>query len=77
MSKASGGTHRYANPAPLCPPCNRIKGSKLTLSELRIYNRLKGHMRKEQNLPPLAAESTYDSGNGTSATQRKSHAKKR
>ena len=77
MSKASGGTDRYDNLAPLCPPCTRIKGPKTTLSELRIYNRVQGHMRNEQNLTPLAAETTYDSGNGASATRRKTSAKKR
>ena len=77
MSKASGGTDCYDNLAPLCPPCTRIKGPKTTLSELRIYNRVQGRMRNEQNLTPLAAESTYDSGNGASAARRKTSAKKR
>ena len=77
MSKASGGTDCYDNLAPLCPPCNRTKGPEITPSELRIYNRVQGRMRNEQYLTPPAAESTYDSGNGASATRRKTSAKKR
>ena len=54
LSRRAGGLDNYDNLVLLCPPCNRVKGSRLTLSELRRRNRESGYMRNESNLASLA-----------------------
>ena len=53
LSRQAGGLDTYDNLVLLCPPCNRVKGSRLTLSELRRRNRESGYMRNESHLASL------------------------
>ncbi len=50
--KADGGSDAYDNLTLLCPPCNRIKQHRMTLSGLQAQNRREGHLlsKNEQNL---------------------------
>ena len=48
MPRADGGTDAYSNLTLLCPPCNREKKDRLTLSGLQQANRQSGHLPKER-----------------------------
>ena len=54
--KSDGGTDAYDNLTLLCPPCNRTKQNRMTLTRLREYNRTNGYLLKgnERNLRNLA-----------------------
>ena len=45
--RADGGTDAYGNLTLLCPPCNREKRDRMTLSGLQQYNRENGHLLRE------------------------------
>ena len=45
--KADGGTDAYENLTLLCPPCNREKRDRMTLSGLQQFNRDNGYLLRE------------------------------
>ena len=45
--KADGGSDAYDNLTLLCPPCNREKRDRLTLTGLQQFNRKEGHLIPE------------------------------
>ena len=45
--RADGGTDAYDNLTLLCPPCNREKRDRMTLSGLQQFNRENGHLLRE------------------------------
>ena len=47
VPKTDGGTDAYANLTLLCPPCNKEKRDRLTLSGLQAQNRQKGYLKSE------------------------------
>ena len=49
--KSQGGTDTYGNLTLLCPPCNKIKRERMTLTELQTWNRPEGHLtdKNEKN----------------------------
>ena len=47
LPKTDGGTDAYANLTLLCPPCNKEKRDRLTLSGLQDQNRQKGYLKSE------------------------------
>ena len=55
--KADGGSDAYDNLTLLCPPCNREKRDRYTLSHLQVINRREGHLEpdNERNIRHGAA----------------------
>ena len=51
--KSDGGSDAYENLTLLCPPCNRAKSDRLTLTGLQIQNRKEGYLKPE-NEPNLS-----------------------
>ena len=47
LPRADGGTDAYANLTLLCPPCNKEKRDRLTLSGLQVQNRQNGYLKPE------------------------------
>lgn len=47
LPKTDGGTDAYANLTLLCPPCNKEKRDRLTLSGLQDQNRRNGYLKPE------------------------------
>ena len=47
MPRADGGTDAYENLTLLCPPCNKLKRDRLTLTGLQAENRRLGYMNTE------------------------------
>ncbi len=47
LPKADGGTDAYDNLTLLCPPCNKEKRDRLTLSGLQAQNRQNGYLKQE------------------------------
>ena len=47
MPKSDGGTDRYDNLTLLCPPCNKEKRDRITLTGLQEQNRKEGHLLAE------------------------------
>ena len=47
MPRADGGTDAYENLTLLCPPCNKLKRDRLTLTGLQAENRRLGYMSIE------------------------------
>ena len=45
--KSDGGSDAYDNLTLLCPPCNREKRDRMTLTGLQDYNRRNGHLAPE------------------------------
>ena len=45
--KADGGTDAYENLTLLCPPCNKEKRDRLTLTGLQEFNRKNGYLKAE------------------------------
>ena len=50
--KSDGGSDAYDNLTLLCPPCNRVKMDRMTLTGLQRQNRTDGHLLRE-NEPNL------------------------
>ena len=48
LPKADGGTDHYDNLTLLCPPCNKFKRDRLTLTGLQAENRRQGHLTTER-----------------------------
>ncbi len=50
--KSDGGTDAYDNLTLLCPPCNKEKRDRMTLTGLQDFNRRHGHLpqEREQNI---------------------------
>ncbi len=47
LPKADGGTDAYDNLTLLCPPCNKEKRDRLTLSGLQVQNRQNGYLKPD------------------------------
>ncbi|MDE0022099.1 MAG: DNA methyltransferase [Candidatus Poribacteria bacterium] len=47
--KSDGGSDAYDNLTLLCPPCNRVKMDRMTLTGLQIQNRRDGHLLREND----------------------------
>ena len=47
MPKSDGGTDAYDNLTLLCPPCNKEKRDRMTLSGLQDFNRRAGYLTQE------------------------------
>ena len=47
LPRTDGGTDAYANLTLLCPPCNKEKRDRLTLSGLQDQNRRNGYLKSE------------------------------
>ncbi|MCY3692842.1 MAG: HNH endonuclease [Chloroflexota bacterium] len=45
--RADGGSDAYDNLTLLCPPCNREKRDRITLTGLQDLNRRSGHLQPE------------------------------
>ena len=48
--KSDGGSDAYDNLTLLCPPCNKEKRDRYTLTHLQTVNRQNGYMKNESNL---------------------------
>ena len=48
MPKSDGGNDHYDNLTLLCPPCNKAKRDRLTLTGLQEANRQQGHLPSER-----------------------------
>ena len=47
MPKSDGGTDHYDNLTLLCPPCNKEKRDRMTLSGLQDFNKREGYLTQE------------------------------
>jgi hypothetical protein len=56
IPKADGGSDEIYNRALLCSPCNSKKGDRLTLSALRVENKVKDHPVNLKAAMPLTRE---------------------
>ena len=45
--EAEGGTNAYDNLTLLCPPCNKAKRDRLTLTGLQAQNQKEGHLTED------------------------------
>ncbi len=50
MPRSDGGTDAYENLTLLCPPCNKDKRDRLTLSGLQEVNRQNGHLTTDRDI---------------------------
>ena len=50
MPKSDGGNDHYDNLTLLCPPCNKAKRDRLTLTGLQAENRRQGHLVPEREV---------------------------